>query len=135
MTLFVWVHYTSQEYLAAEHACFGLENVARELREVRENLGEKSNVLFGFVCGIGGNANTCMREWFSIGFVEGELHPLASYPQLEWMSEGNAFVEKLFDEALKSEEKRITLLYNAAHHGLVGAVRYFLKRCHQKSKL
>jgi hypothetical protein len=97
-------------------------------------LNHKSVVFFRFVCEIGGNATTCIEEWFPKSFLNREVNASWNYVQLGWIVEGNA-VEKFFDEKLRDEKKRITLLENAARYGHIGAVKYFLKRCDVSSDL
>jgi hypothetical protein len=62
--MFSWVHFTIQEYLAAEHVCSDRfkGDLVKELQRCLKF--ENRNVFFGFVCGVGGKAVECASEWY-----------------------------------------------------------------------
>ncbi len=63
-----WIHCSFQEFLAAEFVCMEMDEsgVGTRLREILFEKLERSNVFFGFVCGIGKHAldPKCLDKWF-----------------------------------------------------------------------
>jgi ankyrin repeat protein len=70
-TMFSWSHFTLQEYMAAVHAS-KMKNAGAELKRLREDQGEKSDVFFRFLCGMGGEAMESVKEWCPTMFVQYE---------------------------------------------------------------
>jgi ankyrin repeat protein len=72
-----WVHYTFQEFLAADFACNDfvftnskdsledqLNRLGVQLKGIWESNGDDANVFFSFVCGLGGRAFQCLEQWY-----------------------------------------------------------------------
>ncbi len=126
-SVFSWVHFTIQEYLAAEHICSDRfkGKVAKELQ--RCLTFENRNVFFGFVCGIGGRAD-CWSEWFPKSFGLDLNLDLKDAGPVLWIEEGG---KKLEDVLVKFWRDLFALyggamLRAAAREGCVNVVKFLI---------
>jgi hypothetical protein len=124
-----WVHFTIQEYLAAEHVCSDRfkGDLVKELQRCLKF--QNRNVFFGFVCGVGGNAVECASEWYPRELELYFFGDLKDHGPLIWLEEGGKKLEEVVAKLWKELFGKIggaMLLRAAAKEGCVNVVKFLI---------
>jgi ankyrin repeat protein len=135
-----WVHKSVQEYLAAEHVCVHLDlkkkKIGKKLKQLRSKMEERSDLFFGFVCGLGGKPFKYLDRWFPSDFgSKRENGNLVSVGPLLWIEETRNNDWERLKMFLSEHWKDVMasfgglLLRGAANHGTVKAMNFLLEYC------
>jgi ankyrin repeat protein len=120
-----WVHYTVQEFFAAVYICVDfVGDASAELMRIYAS-DIRSEVFFGFVCGIKGKAFDDLEKWFPndpwLQFVP---------DRLSWIDEGGDDLEKFLEHHWTHliSEAGPEMLFLAVEKGFVRAAKFLISR-------